>query len=502
MKLGAYKRGISLIIFFVTLLEGAHLSRADKMPRETKLAAESLFAGAHMTETADINWSGLKKDARLQYCVLRIANIFFSARENGWPEDFPEYVAGIELKEELEEMKKKNVEIVFPDIRGTDGKVFICYKNGGKEYGLSIVEKKILREYMWRQDLGISGKYAVLPELAQDENRMKRAPGVRGISPGIINFKQGKQEQSAEESNVKLVPLTRELALRHADNFTGLYNMINGADWTAEQLTADCWEKGQFGQKEKRSFPGKWENSFAAFNTRGEPVGILIAYIRTGSEIPGIEEDSLYIHGLAVDPSCRGMGIGTALIEKAAEMLTRKADKGGEGIKHVSVISLQTGVDNARAQKLYEKTGVKRIGIKKYTDHNDYIYSAYIPRRPGFSGCILDMSDDEILGLFNPYYVELKKHCWSDWMLARKMAIMLGVQEGSADMNLLRVICLSHDLGGVLGYLPDELIEKKINNMLEKHKIQYQGMTAGEIMDSLEGAGEKLSPLEVNLVHT
>jgi ribosomal protein S18 acetylase RimI-like enzyme len=81
--------------------------------------------------------------------------------------------------------------------------------------------------------------------------------------------------------------------------------------------------------------------------------------------------DSLYVDALAVAPDARRHGVATALLHDA------EATARAQGL---SGVSLDTGLDNAAGQALYEACGFERRGERRAPDER----SAAAIGGPGF----------------------------------------------------------------------------------------------------------------------
>lgn len=68
----------------------------------------------------------------------------------------------------------------------------------------------------------------------------------------------------------------------------------------------------------------------------------------------GIPDDSLYLSQIGVEPSTRGRGVGSKLLEAAFER--------ARGLQ-LSRVSLHVAVDNPRAEALYARLGFRAMGV-------------------------------------------------------------------------------------------------------------------------------------------
>jgi ribosomal protein S18 acetylase RimI-like enzyme len=224
------------------------------------------------------------------------------------------------------------------------------------------------------EELQYLGELGLLPLL--DRYPQKVLPVGGKPFPGGVSFGHSSQ------TKFDIKPLTKEFALQNADSLVKLHNMIESSpgkhvDWTREQLTADMWKKGEYGESSDRVFRAKWEHSLVAVDENGRPIGLLIAYERTGKEIYGIDDVSLYIHAIVTDrDGYRNRGVGTRLMAELAQNLKKKGFLSSWNYHGPPNISLQTNTANEGAIRFYERLGFKRIGTKTYPDRTDYIYLA------------------------------------------------------------------------------------------------------------------------------
>ncbi len=100
-------------------------------------------------------------------------------------------------------------------------------------------------------------------------------------------------------------------------------------------------------------------DTFLVAEHNGRVVGYVMGYLR-----PDLEG---HIMSIAVDPSYRGNGIGSALLTEVIERLINKGAR---------YIGLEVRVSNEKAIKLYERFGFKRIKriIGYYADGEDAYY--------------------------------------------------------------------------------------------------------------------------------
>ncbi|MEM4408548.1 MAG: ribosomal protein S18-alanine N-acetyltransferase [Candidatus Caldarchaeum sp.] len=118
---------------------------------------------------------------------------------------------------------------------------------------------------------------------------------------------------------------------------------------------------------EELCFPTPWPRGIFESEVRSSKSLNLVARIggsMCGYIISWKVYDEIHILNVAVHPDFRRMGIGTRLITTCIDYFMKK------GAKHAL---LEVRVSNEAAQRLYEKLGFRRIGIRKryYTDNNE-----------------------------------------------------------------------------------------------------------------------------------
>jgi ribosomal protein S18 acetylase RimI-like enzyme len=121
-----------------------------------------------------------------------------------------------------------------------------------------------------------------------------------------------------------ILPLTHPLLLKHLE-------VVMRIDLP---MVAERWEEKHF----VVDLPGKWECSRIAFDV-GQPVGFMIATIKP---------ESVHINRIAVDAKFQGHGIGTRLLQEAAESAQRY---------HKPYISLKVSQQNQPAINFYQHLG-------------------------------------------------------------------------------------------------------------------------------------------------
>ncbi|MGB2650779.1 MAG: class II fructose-bisphosphate aldolase [Candidatus Omnitrophota bacterium] len=113
---------------------------------------------------------------------------------------------------------------------------------------------------------------------------------------------------------------------------------------------------------------------------------------------------------------------------------------------------------------------------------------------------LMSMTQEEIFELFNPSYGQLRKHVYADLKYVVALAKAMGIEEGSEDMHMLRVIALTHDLGGVLGLKNDEEIEKNLMMLAMDKKVQYEGRDQNDVEADLIGRQAFLTADDKNFI--
>ncbi|MCK5451318.1 MAG: hypothetical protein KAI70_06100, partial [Candidatus Omnitrophica bacterium] len=135
----------------------------------------------------------------------------------------------------------------------------------------------------------------------------------------------------------------------------------------------------------------------------------------------------------------------------------------------------------------------------------DFVYTEDVPvsseQRQVSSKNILDMTHDEIFELMDPKYMEVRKHSLVAWEYAKVIARRLGHTDDEF-LNMLRVICFAHDIGGVMGYPPDDKIDRKLLRIAREKGISYKNKDPEEVIKAFEKNGEILTEQEKKLVYS
>lgn len=114
---------------------------------------------------------------------------------------------------------------------------------------------------------------------------------------------------------------------------------------------------------------------------------------------------------------------------------------------------------------------------------------------------ILDISGDDILGLVRPGNEELKRHMTADLKYAEAVASSAGYGDNKDFMNKLRVISMSHDVGGVLGNPDDEVLEGRLLRLAKENGIAYSHRDPADVLNDFAKAGVDLTAEEKNFVN-
>jgi ribosomal-protein-alanine N-acetyltransferase len=122
---------------------------------------------------------------------------------------------------------------------------------------------------------------------------------------------------------------------------------------------------------ERRSYPTPWSRSMfagelgkptsiclGAFEADGED-GVLVGYLIVSRYV-----DAWHVMNIAIDPSHRGRGIATMLLERLFEVTAEDMRRG---------YTLEVRVSNATAIALYERLGFTSRGVRRgyYTDNRE-----------------------------------------------------------------------------------------------------------------------------------
>ncbi|NQU95900.1 MAG: GNAT family N-acetyltransferase, partial [Candidatus Omnitrophica bacterium] len=174
------------------------------------------------------------------------------------------------------------------------------------------------------------------------------------------------EKLTARAPSYDIQPLTKEFTQdpQYKDALHALVNTLPHPPENPEMMFADAWEAGENDQAQDREFYAKWEHSLVVLDKSGQPIGMLVAYERPAGEREGLDNISLFIHALVVNPDHQNEGIGTKLMKTAAGHLQNtgftelEQDYDGHPL-----MSLQAGTQNFEVQRLYERLGFKRVGM-------------------------------------------------------------------------------------------------------------------------------------------
>ncbi len=118
---------------------------------------------------------------------------------------------------------------------------------------------------------------------------------------------------------------------------------------------------------EERCFPNPWPRRIFEMETLSPRALNLVARINGvlgGYIISWFIYDEIHILNIAVDPEFRNMGVGKTLMRTCLDHFIER------GAKH-AILEVRTS--NTPAQKMYEKFGFSRIGVRKhyYSDNGE-----------------------------------------------------------------------------------------------------------------------------------
>jgi inosine/xanthosine triphosphate pyrophosphatase family protein/GNAT superfamily N-acetyltransferase len=113
--------------------------------------------------------------------------------------------------------------------------------------------------------------------------------------------------KTSDGEHVTVQRLTHAYVRRHTQALLAIHNQIPHLSWSQDELIADHDKHGT-------PYYGRWQMSLVA-HCRGEPVALLLAYVREPDDSHPLE--SAYIHRLAVAERWQRQGIGSALVRLA-----------------------------------------------------------------------------------------------------------------------------------------------------------------------------------------
>ncbi len=128
---------------------------------------------------------------------------------------------------------------------------------------------------------------------------------------------------------------------------------------------------------ERISFPQPW--SAEAFRAEAQHPLAQVRVLRTpegqvlGYAVFRTYEQAVHLLNIAVDPGCRGQGLGRLLLQE----VVRWAQK-----QHVPWVVLEVRVSNRRAQRFYERFGFRRIQRLPgyYGNEDGWLYLYDVPQ--------------------------------------------------------------------------------------------------------------------------
>jgi HD-GYP domain-containing protein (c-di-GMP phosphodiesterase class II) len=92
---------------------------------------------------------------------------------------------------------------------------------------------------------------------------------------------------------------------------------------------------------------------------------------------------------------------------------------------------------------------------------------------------ILDAQAEAILTAVQPTHRELRKHLQAVWMFGALLGQELGLD--AARLGELRVVCLGHDAGSVLGDQDEEKARRQLLEKARSIKLNYLGRRPSEV---------------------
>lgn len=113
---------------------------------------------------------------------------------------------------------------------------------------------------------------------------------------------------------------------------------------------------------------------------------------------------------------------------------------------------------------------------------------------------ILKMENEDLLALMRPGNEELKRHMTADLKYAEVVARAAGYGDNEDFMNKLRVVSMSHDVGGVLGNTDDEVLERRLLRLAKENGIVYLHRDPADILNNFATVGVELTDEEKNFV--
>lgn len=167
------------------------------------------------------------------------------------------------------------------------------------------------------------------------------------------------------KSNFKIAPLTKKLAIQHADEICISLDQIPlVSPHTKEKLIADS--------KGNRVLHKKWDHSLVALQ-QNKYAGVIIGYERDAEENKQYPRNSIHIKSFAVSANFQRQGLGRLLISSWLDYNKKL------GFLHLDgdlCFSVQTNSAhwNQHVQKLYESFGFKKTSTKQYENRTDNVY--------------------------------------------------------------------------------------------------------------------------------
>jgi ribosomal protein S18 acetylase RimI-like enzyme len=167
--------------------------------------------------------------------------------------------------------------------------------------------------------------------------------------------------QSFNDFTVQL--LTRDLALKHANDISRMLNLIPFVDYKPEDVLKES--------KGERQFYGKWEHSLIVFDD-DKPIAVIIAYERKKEGNEQYPENTIYINELTVDENHQRNGIATNLLKSFFAYNNQLGFKYLNGNINYS-IQTSSSDKNQHVIDLYKSFGFIQRTTKEYENRTDIV---------------------------------------------------------------------------------------------------------------------------------
>lgn len=159
------------------------------------------------------------------------------------------------------------------------------------------------------------------------------------------------------------IPLTRELAAKHAAGLALLANQIPQVEYTAEDILAE--------QKGDRQLLHKWQHSLTIIED-DSPIAFVMGYERPAEANPQYPRNTLYISELAVAATHRRRGIARGLLRQFFELNNSVRFLALDGDLNYS-IQTNTAEWNQSVIDLYRSFGFEPRATKEYPNRTDVV---------------------------------------------------------------------------------------------------------------------------------